>query len=145
VFGIEPLSSSLRLGNMVGGLGWLRKEKSVHLVVYLISRGNGHLSGRAFSLSRILHRVPRATDATRRDKAWDRAQSIRSLVSTYASIARCSYFAILLSESGRTRSAGFSWINLIIMMALEFYNDTHIRWNGATTYNHKLKGRMENR
>ena len=30
----------------------------MHLVVYLISRGNGHLSGWAFSLSRILHRVP---------------------------------------------------------------------------------------
>mgnify|MGYP006413734567 CR=1 FL=1 len=30
----------------------------MHLVAYLISRGNGHLSGRAFSLSRILHRVP---------------------------------------------------------------------------------------
>ena len=73
-------------------------------------------------------------------KARDRAQSIRSLVSIkpqgytsrppllttnkvfeyiriqlHASIAHCSYFAILLSERGWERSAGFSfsWINIM--------------------------------
>ena len=34
MFEIEPLSSSLRLGNMVGGLGWLRR-RVLHLSVGL--------------------------------------------------------------------------------------------------------------
>ena len=31
----------------------------------------------------------------------------------------CSYFAILISESGWARSAGFSWINLKLRKSLE--------------------------
>jgi len=53
-----------------------------------------------------------ATDPTRRDKARDRAQSIRSLVSTYASIARCAYFAMLLSERGWERNRVLADFNL---------------------------------
>ena len=49
------------------------------------------------------------------DKAWDRAQSIRSLVSTYASIARCSYFAILVSESGWERNRVLAHFNLSVL------------------------------
>ena len=30
----------------------------------------------------------------------------------------CSYFALLISESGRERSAGFSWINLKVLKGL---------------------------
>ena len=55
----------------------------------------------------------RATDATRRDKAWDRAQSIRSLVCAYASIARSSYFAMLISESGSERNRVLADFNLM--------------------------------
>ena len=60
----------------------------------------------------------RATDATRRDKAWDRAQSIRSLVCAYASIARSSYFAMLISESGSERNRVLADFNLRIGKAL---------------------------
>jgi hypothetical protein len=63
-----------------------------------------------------------ATDDTRRDKAWDRAQSIRSLVSTYASIARYSYsyFAILLSESGWERNKVLADFNLRVATNTEY-------------------------
>ena len=47
----------------------------MHLVAYLISRGNGHLSGWAFFTFENF--ASRATDATRRDKAWDRAGKLR--------------------------------------------------------------------
>ena len=45
----------------------------MHLVVYLISRCNGHLSGKCT----FDNFASRATDATRRDKAWDRAGKLR--------------------------------------------------------------------
>jgi len=45
----------------------------VHLVAYLISRGNGNWTDKCT----FKNFAPHATDATRRDKAWDRAGKLR--------------------------------------------------------------------
>ena len=45
----------------------------MHLVAYLISRGNVNI----FGLLHFRNFASHATDVTRRDKAWDRAGSLR--------------------------------------------------------------------
>jgi hypothetical protein len=72
VFEIEPLSSSLRLGNMVGGLGWLRRRVRTWWRTLFLEVTDIWLSFFTFE-----NFASHATDATRRDKAWDRAGKLR--------------------------------------------------------------------
>ena len=60
MFEIEP--SSLLLGNMVGALGWLRRIVCTWWRTLFLEVMDIYLD---------------ATDATRRDKAWDRAGKLR--------------------------------------------------------------------
>ena len=102
------MSSSLRLGNMVGGLGWLRRRVctcrlgSPPPASYPLEDG-------FFSLSRFCiadHGPPKMPGAV---QTCGIASSRRAL-SPYPIFIAPGF--ILFSEVGRIRSAGFSWINL---------------------------------
>jgi len=61
-FEIEPLSSSLRLGNMVGGLGWLRRRVCTWWCTLFLEVTDIYLDGTFENFA------SHGTDATRRDK-----------------------------------------------------------------------------
>ena len=113
MFEIEPLSSSLRLGNMVGGLGWLRRRVctcrlgSPPPASYPLEDG-------FFALSRFCiadHGPPKMPGAV---QTCGIASSRRAL-SPYPIFIAPGF--ILFSEVGRIRSAGFCWINLMYAYA----------------------------
>ena len=102
------MSSSLRLGNMVGGLGWLRRRVctcrlgSPPPASYPLEDG-------FFALSRFCiadHGPPKVPGAV---QTCGIASSRRAL-SAYPIFIAPGF--ILISESGLIRSAGFCWINL---------------------------------
>jgi hypothetical protein len=89
VFEIEPFSSSLRLGNMVGGLGWLRRGGCTWWRK-LISRGNVKF-GLHFCTFGILHRISPTTRGEIRHGTGKLLAGHEESNHT----SGCSYFAIL--------------------------------------------------
>ena len=109
MFEIEPLSSSLRLDNMVGGLGWLRKRVCT-------CRLGSPIQQTDVKWIEILHfRRPWPTQgAGSCANVRDRFVLPRSVSLSY--FIAPGFIIYNFPQVGLIRSAGFCWINILFYL-----------------------------